>query len=97
MYLATGVEPTNEMARTRGCWSNPSTATLSPCTRLNTPVGNPACSSNSDMRVGVTGTFSDGFRMKLLPHATANGYIHDGTMPGKLNGVMPAHTPSGCR
>ena len=27
----------------------------------------------------------------------ATGYIHIGTIAGKLNGVMPAHTPSGCR
>ncbi len=25
----------------------------------------------------------------------ASGYIHSGTMAGKLNGVMPATTPSG--
>ncbi len=27
----------------------------------------------------------------------ANGYIHSGTMAGKLKGVMPAHTPMGWR
>ena len=27
----------------------------------------------------------------------ANGYIHIGTMAGKLNGVMPTQTPSGSR
>ena len=25
------------------------------------------------------------------------GNIHSGTIAGKLNGVMPAHTPTGCR
>ena len=35
--------------------------------------------------------------MKVLPHATALGNIQSGTMTGKLNGVMPAHTPSGWR
>jgi len=33
----------------------------------------------------------------VLPQAMANGYIQSGTMPGKLNGVMPTHTPSGSR
>ncbi len=49
------------------------------------------------MRVGVSGTFSDGFSTNVLPQAMANGYIHIGTMAGKLNGVMPAQTPSGWR
>ena len=35
--------------------------------------------------------------MKVLPQAMANGHIHIGTMAGKLNGAMPAHTPIGCR
>jgi hypothetical protein len=32
-----------------------------------------------------------------LPQAIATGNIHIGTMQGKLNGVMPATTPSGWR
>ena len=35
--------------------------------------------------------------MKLLPQASATGNIQHGTMNGKLNGVMPATTPSGWR
>ena len=42
------------------------------------------------------GSFSDGLRMKALPAAIATGNIHIGTMAGKLNGVIPATTPSGC-
>ena len=41
------------------------------------------------------GSFSEGLRMKVLPQAIAMGYIHSGTMAGKLKGVMPATTPSG--
>ena len=33
----------------------------------------------------------------MLPQAMASGNIHIGTMAGKLNGVMPATTPTGCR
>ena len=32
----------------------------------------------------------------MLPQAIAIGNIHIGTMAGKLNGVMPATTPTGC-
>ena len=35
--------------------------------------------------------------MKVLPQAIAIGNIHIGTIAGKLNGVMPAHTPNGWR
>jgi hypothetical protein len=38
-----------------------------------------------------------GLETKVLPHAIAIGYIHIGTIAGKLNGVMPATTPSGWR
>src|ERR1022692_904806 len=96
-YFATGPDPTNEIARTSGCASRASTASRDPCSRLYTPAGRPASCNNSAARVGVSGTFSDGFRMNVLPQAMAKGYIHIGTMAGKLNGVMPAHTPSGWR
>jgi hypothetical protein len=35
--------------------------------------------------------------MNALPSVTAMGNIHIGTIAGKLNGVMPATTPSGSR
>ena len=49
------------------------------------------------MRRAVSGTFSLGLSTKVLPHTMATGYIHSGTIAGKLNGVMPATTPSGWR
>ena len=48
--FAIGVEPTNDTARTRGCASSASTASLSPWTTLNTPSGRPASFSSSAMR-----------------------------------------------
>ena len=35
--------------------------------------------------------------MKVFPQAIAFAHIQIGTIAGKLNGVMPATTPSGCR
>ena len=49
------------------------------------------------MKSGADGSRSDGFSTKALPQASATGNIHIGTMQGKLNGVMPATTPSGWR
>ena len=92
-----GVEPTNEIAATSGWSSSASTATLSPCTTLNTPSGRPASAQSSASSIEADGSRSLGLRTKVFPQAIATGNIHIGTMAGKLNGVMPATTPSGCR
>src|SRR5919201_3310652 len=97
MYLAIGVEPTNEIAATSGCVSSASTATLSPWTTLNTPSGTPASFRSSAVCIDADGSFSDGLRTNVLPHASAGAHIHMGTIAGKLNGVIPAHTPRGWR
>ncbi len=80
-----------------GWVSSRSTASLSPCTTLNTPSGSPASfhiwARNSD----ADGSFSLGLRMKALPAAIAFAHIHSGTIAGKLNGVIPATTPNGWR
>src|SRR5256885_9249357 len=92
-----GVEPTNATAAISGCWRTASTAPLSPCTTLNTPSGTPASFSSSAVQTDADGSFSDGFSTNVLPVASAGAHIHMGTIAGKLNGVMPATTPSGCR
>ena len=49
------------------------------------------------MRSDSVGSRSEGFSTNVLPHAIATGNIHIGTIAGKLNGVMPAQTPTGWR
>ena len=49
------------------------------------------------MKIDADGSFSDGLRMNVLPQAIAFANIHIGTIAGKLNGVIPATTPSGWR
>ena len=49
------------------------------------------------MKTDADGSFSDGFSTNVLPQASAGAHIHIGTIAGKLNGVMPATTPSGWR
>src|ERR1700722_20724452 len=95
MYSAIGVEPTKLTACTRGSVSSVSTASLSPLTTFRTPGGRPASSASSAIRSTQLGSRSDGLSTKVLPQTTAIGHIHSGTMHGKLNGVMPAATPSG--
>ena len=43
------------------------------------------------------GSRSHGLSTNVLPQAIATGNIHIGTIAGKLNGVIPATTPSGSR
>ena len=73
-----------------------STTSLSPLITLKTPSGNPASFNNSANLIEHDGSFSDGFNTKVFPQAIAIGNIHIGTIAGKLNGVIPAQTPSGC-
>ena len=97
MYRAIGVEPTKLIAATSGWSSSASTASLSPCRTVKTPSGRPACCHSSARSSEADGSFSLGLRMNALPQAIALAHIHSGTMAGKLNGVMPATTPSGWR
>ena len=94
---AIGVDPTNDTAATSGCVSSPSTATRSPCSTEKTPSGSPASFHSRASRSDDEGSRSDGLSTNALPVAMAIGAIHSGTIAGKLNGVMPATTPSGSR
>ena len=75
---------------------NVSTTSFPPLTTFKTPFGSPALVSKSANIIEQDGTFSDGFNIKVFPHAIAIGNIHIGTIAGKLNGVIPAQTPKGC-
>ncbi len=85
------------MAFTSGWVSSASTATLSPCTTLNTPSGRPASFHSSAMKLAALGSFSLGLTITVLPAAIAIGKNHIGTIAGKLNGEMMPTTPSGLR
>src|SRR5690554_73548 len=90
-------EPTKLTALIAGCAMMASTTALSPCTTLSTPAGRPASIISSASRTGTLGSRSEGLRMNALPAAMAGPNIHIGIIAGKLNGVMPATTPSGWR
>src|SRR5688572_15171071 len=93
MYSAMAVEPTKLTAFTRESVRIVSTASLSPLTTFSTPGGRPASSASSATNSVDDGVRSEGLSTKVLPQATAIGHIHSDTITGKLNGVMPLHTP----
>ena len=80
-----------------GCSRSAPTVPPSPWSTLKTPAGSPASASSSASRRAADGSFSEGFKIIALPQASALAVIQSGTMTGKLNGVMPATTPTGWR
>src|SRR5487761_122209 len=96
-WRATGVEPTKLTARTSGWVSSRLTATASPWITLKTPSGSPASAQHSARSTAADGSFSLGLSTTALPQAIAMGANHSGTMTGKLNGVIRAHTPTDWR
>lgn len=62
---------------------------------LTTPFGHPASLSISISSIVAPGTRSDGFTIDVLPVVIATGKNHNGIIAGKLNGAIPAVTPSG--
>jgi hypothetical protein len=75
----------------------PSTTSRPPFTRFTTPGGSASESSTSNAICCVSGTCSDGLRMKVLPQPIANGRNQNGTIAGKLKGTIAAQTPAGWR
>src|SRR5690606_2742059 len=68
---ATGVEPTNDSACTRGSSSSASTVPRSPLTTLNTPSGRPAPASSCARCSAAEGTFSEGLSTKRSEEHTS--------------------------
>lgn len=90
-----GVDPTKEIDLIFLFSSSSSTASLSPCSTLNTPSGRPASAQSRASQMLALGSFSDGLSTTVLPAAMAMGKNHIGTMAGKLKGEMMATGPSG--
>src|SRR5690606_7668603 len=94
--VPTAVEPTKEIALISRWLHRRSTTSLPPCTTFSTPAGTPASIASSTSIMVDNGSCSEGFKTKVLPQTIAIGNIHSGIIAGKLNGVIPAHTPKGC-
>ena len=61
------------------------TISAMPCTIWKTPLGIPASTNSSVMRIIVMGTFSEGFKMTQLPIVSAIGIVHIGTIARYIN------------
>ena len=65
----------------------------SPVTTLNTPAGNPACSTNFANSSVVAEACSDGFTTRQLPAASAAASLLASKVMGEFQAVIAAITP----
>ena len=96
IHLAVGTLPVNDTRAMRGSLTNlaPVLAPV-PCTTLNTPGGRPAAWAASASSEQVSGAHSGGFRMQVLPAASAGPSFQVDSIRGAFHGVMTTTTPAG--
>ena len=63
-----------------------------PVTTLRTPAGMPASSASSPRRIAVSGVYDAGFRIAVLPAASAGATFQAAISSGKFHGtISPDH------
>ncbi len=68
-----------------------------PVMTFSTPGGNPTSIASSPSASAVSGVWLAGFRMTVLPVASAGATFHTASSSGKFHGTIAATTPSGSR
>jgi len=68
-----------------------------PTTKLTTPSGKPASTTNSTSSRPTSGISEEGFITTALPAASAGSSFQPGVATGKFQGVISETTPSGSR
>ncbi len=95
--LPTSVEPVNETLRTvLLVHSSVPIGPELPVTTLNTPAGTPARSASSAMARAEKGVAEAGLTTMVQPAANAGPTLRVIMALGKFQGVIAAHTPTGC-
>mmetsp|Transcript_18716 Transcript_18716/g.72212 ORF Transcript_18716/g.72212 Transcript_18716/m.72212 type:complete len:240 (+) Transcript_18716:425-1144(+) len=89
-------EPTKDTPLMSGWSQTKFTESCVPWMMFRTPSGTPASLARRARIMGAPGSTSEGFITNVLPVARAMGNIQSGIMAGKLKGVTPAKTPTGC-
>ena len=96
------VLPVAEMSAMRRSAHSAAPTSRPPCSTCDKPSG--ACSNSratpskiACTATAVSGVFSDGFQITLLPHTKANAAFQAHTATGKLNAEITSVGPSGCQ
>ena len=91
-------DPVKEIRRTRGSSTSAApTSSPNPWTRLKTPGGKSASSTRSISIEHDSGDHSAGFKMTVLPAASAGAHFHVESMNGAFQGVITTVAPAGWR
>ena len=92
------VSPVNAILSMPGCstiaW--PSFAP-GPVSTFSTPGGSPTSTAISPSASAVSGVWLAGFRIIVLPQASAGAIFQTAISSGKFHGTIAAQTPSGSR
>ena len=98
MPLPVDVSPVNATLSMPGC-STIACPRLAPgpVRTLRTPDGSPTSSAISPSASAVSGVWLAGFRITVLPHASAGATFHAASSSGKFQGTIAATTPIGSR
>ncbi len=95
--LPTAVEPVNETLRTvLLVQSSVPIVPALPVTTLSTPLGRPARSASSAIASAENGVALAGLTTMVQPAASAGAAFLVIMAIGKFQGVIAAHTPTGC-
>ena len=95
--MPTSVEPVNDSLRTLSLpVSSPPTSLALPVTTLKTPLGMPARSASSASASAEYGVKLAGLTTTVQPAASAGAHLRVIIALGKFQGVIAAHTPTGC-
>ncbi len=98
MALPVLVSPVKAILSMPGCATSACpTSAPGPVTTLSTPGGRPISTAISPSASAVRGVWLAGFRMTVLPHASAGATFQAARSSGKFQGTIAATTPRGSR
>ena len=98
MALPVLVSPVNAILSMPGCSTSACpTFEPGPVMTFNTPAGSPTSTAISPSASAVSGVWLAGFRMTVLPQASAGATFHAASSSGKFQGTIAATTPTGSR
>src|ERR1035441_6707608 len=91
--LPTSVEPVNVIFRQRGLSKNScAISRAEPATSWKTPFGNFAASTHSANSAAQMGVALAGFKITVLPAASAGAILRSASTSGKFHGLIAARS-----
>src|SRR5699024_1631110 len=91
------VEPVKDIFLIRSSLNNLSEISVElPVKMLATPLSIPVAINSSKIAIAILGVSLDGLTITVHPAANAGATLRATIAPGKFQGVIKPHTPTGC-